>query len=233
MSSKFSMMNSKYSKMMTIGLIVVIIAILILLGFWAYDVYKEYNTSEVSEQPVEEFQHQSGMTNNNNTQVENNTIIGNVTNPYDSIGSVSDNTIQPSSGVQTYKGFVKVGRIEIPKTNVDLPVLAEVTKESIETAVAVLYGPGLNKPGNTVIVGHNYRNGMFFSDNKKIAIGDKIYITDLEGKRVTYIVYNTYETTAEDSDYMTRDTGGAMEISLSTCTDYDSSRRIIIWAKAE
>ena len=231
MSSKFSMMNSKHSKIMTIILIVVIVVILILLGFWAYDVYKEYNTFDDTEQPVEEFKHQVGGTNDN--QVDNNTTLENVTNPYDNIGSVSDNIIQPSSGVQTYKGFVKVGRIEIPKTGVDYPVLAEVTKESIENSVAILYGPGLNKPGNTVIVGHNYRNGMFFSDNKKIAIGDKIYITDLEGKRVTYIVYNTYETTAEDSDYMTRDTGGAMEISLSTCTDYDSSRRIIIWAKAE
>ena len=231
MSSKFSMMNSKHSKIMTIILIVVIVVILILLGFWAYDVYKEYNTFDDTEQPVEEFKHQVGETNDN--QVDNNTTLENVTNPYDNIGSVSDNIIQPSSGVQTYKGFVKVGRIEIPKTGVDYPVLAEVTKESIENSVAILYGPGLNKPGNTVIVGHNYRNGMFFSDNKKIAIGDKIYITDLEGKRVTYIVYNTYETTAEDSDYMTRDTGGAMEISLSTCTDYDSSRRIIIWAKAE
>ena len=231
MSSKFSMMNSKHSKIMTIILIVVIVVILILLGFWAYDVYKEYNTFDDTEQPVEEFKHQVGGTNDN--QVDNNTTLENVTNPYDNIGSVSDNIIQPSSGVQTYKGFVKVGRIEIPKTGVDYPVLAEVTKESIENSVAILYGPGLNKPGNTVIVGHNYRNGMFFSDNKKIAIGDKIYITDLEGKRVTYIVYNTYETTAEDSDYMTRDTNGAMEISLSTCTDYDSSRRIIIWAKAE
>ena len=231
MSSRFSMMNSKHSKIMTIILIVVIVVILILLGFWAYDVYKEYNTFDDTEQPVEEFKHQVGGTNDN--QVDNNTTLENVTNPYDNIGSVSDNIIQPSSGVQTYKGFVKVGRIEIPKTGVDYPVLAEVTKESIENSVAILYGPGLNKPGNTVIVGHNYRNGMFFSDNKKIAIGDKIYITDLEGKRVTYIVYNTYETTAEDSDYMTRDTGGAMEISLSTCTDYDSSRRIIIWAKAE
>ena len=231
MSSKFSMMNSKHSKIMTIILIVVIVVILILLGFWAYDVYKEYNTFDDTEQPVEEFKHQVGGTNDN--QVDNNTTLENVTNPYDNIGSVSDNIIQPSSGVQTYKGFVKVGRIEKTKTGVDYPVLAEVTKESIENSVAILYGPGLNKPGNTVIVGHNYRNGMFFSDNKKIAIGDKIYITDLEGKRVTYIVYNTYETTAEDSDYMTRDTGGAMEISLSTCTDYDSSRRIIIWAKAE
>ena len=31
---------------------------------------------------------------------------------------------------------------------------------------------------------------------------------------------------------MTRETNGAMEISLTTCTD-DSSGRIIIWARAE
>ena len=125
------------------------------------------------------------------------------------------------------------GTIEIPKTGCKYPILAEANKKTIEVAVAILYGPGLNRPGNTVIVGHNYRNGMFFSNNKKITNGDKIYITDLTGQKLTYIVYNTYETTAEDSDYMVRDTQGATEISLSTCTDYDSSRRIIIWAKAE
>jgi len=53
-----------------------------------------------------------------------------------------------------------------------------------------------------------------------------------EENKVTYIVYNQYETTPEDSEYMTRETNGAMEISLSTCTD-DSSGRIITWARAE
>lgn len=126
-----------------------------------------------------------------------------------------------------------VGRIEIPKTNLNLPVLEEVTKKSIETSVAILYGPGLNKEGNTVIVGHNYRNGTLFSNNGKIAVGDKIYITDTSGRKVTYIVYNTYTTTPEDSEYMTREVKqGDMEISLSTCND-DSSKRIIVWAKAE
>ena len=86
MSSKFSMMNSKHSKIMTIILIVVIVVILILLGFWAYDVYKEYNTFDDTEQPVEEFKHQVGGTNDN--QVDNNTTLENVTNPYDNIGSV-------------------------------------------------------------------------------------------------------------------------------------------------
>lgn len=225
--SRWNMANSKYHKMMTIGIVAIIIIILGILGFWGYHVYQQYSATDDTEQPIEEFQHQSGMTNNT---TDNNTI-GNATNPYDSVSSAVNST--SGSGVQTYEGFVMVGRIEIPKTGINYPVLAEVTKQSIEKSVAILYGPGLNKPGNTVIVGHNYRNGLFFSDNKKIAIGDKIYITDLEGKKVTYIVYNTYETTAEDSDYMTRDTKGAMEISLSTCTDYDSSRRIIIWAKAE
>ncbi len=40
----------------------------------------------------------------------------------------------------------------------------------------------LNKPGNTVIAGHNYRNSRFFSNNKKLNIGDKIYVTDYRWK---------------------------------------------------
>ena len=81
-------------------------------------------------------------------------------------------------------------------------------------------------------MGHNYRNGLFFSNNKKLEVGDKIYITDLDGKKLTYTIYNKYETTPEDAEYMTRNTNGATEISLSTCTD-DSKARLIIWAKAD
>ena len=227
-------MNMRYSKFLTVLLVVVIIAIIGLLGFWAYSTYQKYNIMDDASDAVDEFQHAVGVT-PDDTDDSNNTTLENVTNPYDNIQSATDTNTSSSDGstVKTYKGFVQVGTIEIPKTGAKYPVLAEANKKTIEVAVAVLYGPGLNKPGNTTIVGHNYRNGMFFSDNKKIAVGDKIYITDLSGQRLTYIVYNTYETTAEDSDYMVRDTGGAIEISLSTCTDYDSSRRIIIWARAE
>ena len=49
---------------------------------------------------------------------------------------------------------------------------------------------------------------------------------------MTYTVYNKYETDDTDADYMTRDTQGAVEISLTTCTD-DSKQRLIIWAKAD
>ena len=225
------MMNSKYSTALTIALIVIILIILVLLGFWAYDVYQKYDTQVEVADAIEEFTQKVPANNVNVATTEENVVdYSNVVNPYSNIQTVTGTTV--TSTKQTYKNFVVAGRIEIPKTGIDYPVLEEVTKKSIEASVAILYGPGLNKPGNTVIVGHNYRNGMFFSDNAKIAVGDKIYITDTSGKRVTYIVYNTYNTTPEDTEYMTRDTNGAMEISLSTCTD-DSANRIIIWAKAE
>lgn len=226
MMNKFSS-NGKYGNALTIALVVIIIAILILLGFWAYDVYKRYDTELEVADAIEEFDNHNKK---ENKVEEEEDQYSNAVNPMSNVQTVVDTTT--TSTKQTYKGFVMVGHIEIPRTGINYPVLEEVTKKSIETSVAILYGPGLNKPGNTVIVGHNYRNGMFFSDNAKIQIGDKIYITDTSGNKVTYVVYNTYTTTPEDAEYMTRNTNGAMEISLSTCTD-DSQGRIIIWAKAE
>lgn len=225
--------NNKYSTVLTVLLIIVIIAILILLGFWAYDVYKKYDTQSGAQEAIDEFDRQVKNTVKKD-KTDDDIDYSNVVNPYGNIGTISDGSTGNGTGtsVQTYAGFVMNGYINIPKTNVNLPVLDDVSKAALEKSVGILYGPGLNKPGNTVIIGHNYRNGMFFSNNGKIEVGDKIYITDSTGRKVTYVVYNTYITTPEDAEYMTRDTKGAMEISLSTCTD-DSSARIITWAKAE
>ena len=111
-------------------------------------------------------------------------------------------------------------------------IFEKATATSIEQGVAVSYGPGPNQIGNTVIVGHNYRNGSFFGSNKKLKLGDKIYITDNSGTRLKYNIYNIYETSPDDGDYMVRDTAGKREISLSTCTD-NSKARLVIWAVEE
>ena len=143
------------------------------------------------------------------------------------------NTVLSSGeGTTKLQGYTVMGTIEILKIDVKYPILENVTKKSIELAVAVLYGPGLNQVGNTTIAGHNYRNGLFFSNNKKLSVGDKIYITDSTGKRLSYTIYDKYEAEENYSDYITRDTQGAIEISLTTCTD-DSQARIIILAKAD
>ena len=94
----------------------------------------------------------------------------------------------------------------------------------------MLYGAGINQVGNTVIIGHNFKDGTLFSNNKKLALGDKIYLTDMQGNKVTYEICKKYTTDTNDFTYATRNTNGKREISLSTCTD-DTKSRLIIWAK--
>ncbi len=130
-----------------------------------------------------------------------------------------------------YKGYETIGKIEIPKTKVDIPILDSVTVSKMEVAPCLLYKTGeLNKDGNNLIVGHNYRNGTLFSDNKDLEIGDKIYITSLDENRVEYTIYDKFITTAEDTTYIKRDTNNKPEITLSSCTE-DDELRIIILAK--
>ena len=227
------MFNNKYSKFLTVILVIVIIAVIGLLCFLGYDFYKKYYITKEADNILEQFDGQVA-----NTQEEENVVSNQVVTPIineevvtPSQGNNDNNGSSNNSGL-TYNGFNVIGKIEIPKTNVKYPILETVTKKSIEKAVARLYGPDPNEVGNCVIVGHNYRNGLFFANNKKLNEGDKIYITDNSGRRVTYNIYKKYTTTPEDFDYATRDTNGKREISLSTCTD-DIKHRLIIWAVEE
>ena len=128
-----------------------------------------------------------------------------------------------------YKGYDVIGKIQIPKIKLSYPVLSCATVSSMKISVGVVYGPGLNEIGNTVLMGHNYRNGSLFSNNKKLANGDSIFITDTTGRKIEYVIYNMYITSSTDFDYAIRTTGGKREISLASCTD-DGKSRLIIWA---
>lgn len=229
------MFNSKYSNVLTILLIVVIVAILGLIAFLGYDIYRKYYIDKDAEDFMEKYEEQI----RNTTLPEGNTTTNNeITNTFINPGNDTSNTQQggsTSSGNKknsqfTYKGFTVLGSIEIPKTGIKYPVLNSYAPKALETAVCYYYGPGLNEIGNTTIAGHNYRNGAFFGKNKQLVNGDIIYITDNSGKKVKYTIYNIYRTTPNDADYVTRDTAGKREISLTTCTD-DSKGRLIIWAR--
>ena len=219
------MFESKYSRVLTVILVIVIVAVLGLLGFLAYNYYQNYVISRDTSAFVDDFQGEvaDGQANDNSTNTTDE-------NPFDQLQD--SNTSSGSTTKKTYKGFGVLGTMEIPATNFKYPVLEKVTKKSIETAVAFLYGVGINEPGNSVIIGHNYRNNLFFSNNKKLNIGDKIYIRDNDGQQLTYTIYNKFETTPEDTSFYQRDTGGVPEVTLSTCTD-DSSARLIICARVE
>lgn len=226
------MFESKYSKVLTVILVIVIVAIIGLLGFLGYDYYQNYIVTKDTSDFVDNFQGEISDETSTDDETENpNNDENTNANPFDQIKD-ADTGSSGTAKKQMYKGFGVLGTMEIPATNFKYPILEKVTKKSIETAVAFLYGTGINEAGNSVIIGHNYRNGLFFSNNKKLNIGDKIYITDNNGKKLTYTIYNKFETTPEDTSFYQRDTGGKAEVTLSTCTD-DSSARLIICAKAE
>lgn len=219
------MTANKYGNILTVLLVILIIAILIGVGFLVYNyVIKPIIQKDEAIEAIAEFD-RNVEENNEETDSEGTSTIE----------EAEESSSSGTSKKKTYyKGFVMLGYITIPTTNVKEPILDTVTPESLNTAVATLYpsNPQLNQPGNVVIIGHNYRNGKFFSNNKNLSVGDKIMIKDNTGTELTYTIYKKFETTETDTSFYTRDTNGVAEITLSTCTD-DSKARIIILAKAD
>lgn len=208
--------------------IIIIIAIIALISVVSYVLYyyiSNYLSLKEAEQAVEEFENSVIVVAIEEEKQEQNETE----NKQVSQTNQTQTTNKTSSNI-SYKGYSMIGTIQIPKTKIKVPIVDTVTPKSIKSAAAVLYGPGLNKVGNTVIVAHNYRNGTFFSNNKKLVVGDKIYIIDTAGKKVEYTIYKTYTVDANEFDYATRNTNGKREISLSTCTT-DENKRLVIWAK--
>lgn len=229
------MIDKKYNKVLTIVLVIIVIAIFIVLGFLGYDVYRKYYINKDANEALGEF--------DNRIQAIRNSTINNDTEDLGNVSlNIDMNEIENTTGTtrpggnkittQTYKGYTMLGKIEIPSINLNYPVLDRASEASMKVSVGVLYGVGLNKPGNTVIAGHNYRNGTFFSNLKKVNNGDSVYITDNAGTRIKYTVYNVYTTSSSDFEYASRDTAGKREISLTTCTDDVNARRVI-WARED
>ena len=227
------MNTSKYGNFLTIMLIVLIVAILIGTGLLIFNyVVKPNKDKNQKMEAIAEFDREISLDDDeeeNKAPEEDLPLVVEAAEP-------SENQTQVAQPIKKYyyKGYPMLGYITISKTNVKEPILETVSPQALNIAVAALYpsNPKLNEPGNVVIIGHNYRNGTFFSNNKKLTIGDKIQIKDNSGKELTYTIYQKFQTTESDTSFYNRDTNGAIEITLSTCTD-DSKERIIILAKVE
>lgn len=221
------MFESRYSKVLTIILIIVIIAIVALLGFLAFDYVKKYSTTKQASDFVDNYQGDINTGDNSNSVVEENVTL-------DGANEISTNMGTTKKGTKKkFKGYTVVGTMKIPTINLEYPILEEVGAGALETGLVVFYPSpdNINLPGNTVVAGHNYRNGLFFSNVKKLANGDKIYVTDYRGTSVTYEVYNKFEASSTDTSFYSRNTDNKPELTLSTCTDASNDQRTIVFAK--
>lgn len=213
--------EEKYRKILTIILGVIIVAIIGILIYFAYDFINAYITSKNASEFVDDYEKDIPLT-----------VVKNDENTDDSGEDNESGTY--NRRISTYPGtsLSVLGTISIPRTNCKYAIFLEQTQTALNRGVSMLYGAGLNQVGNTVIIGHNYRNGQFFSNNKNLEIGDKIYITDYTGTKLGYTIYNKFETTPDNASFYTRNTDGAIEITLSTCTN-DNKARLIIFARAD
>lgn len=123
--------------------------------------------------------------------------------------------------------FSVIGLIEISNININYPILSDISEELLKIAPCKFYGPMPNEVGNLCIAGHNYNNYKFFSRLKKLNMGDNIYIYDLSGKKLTYTIYDSYETDADDFSCVNQNTNGKKEVTLITCNNIKNKRRVI------
>ena len=244
---------NRFNKVLTVMLIIVTVGAIVAFGFWIFDIVKnkqeEDAIAELEKEFFNQIPDQNVVANTINVPLTNRTE--NQVTP-DPNPQPTENTTQPGGGngggnsggnggnsnnnsiPLKYKGYDVIGWISIPKINLSYPILSKSSLSSMDIAPGWVYGPtdepSVNVIGNTVIYGHNYHNGRFFSNNKKLNNGDYIYITSRNGEKVRYVIYNKYETSSVDFDYAIRKTENRREISLATCTD-DQVSRLIIWAK--
>ena len=221
-----------YKKVLNVFFIILLIILLCIAGYVAYRFISAKIINDDSDKYIAEFTNEIGDIDGNiiSDETLNDSTNSNETstNKAEKVKTARSSLSKKSVG--KYYNYDVCGYIRIPKTGIKYPIIATLSKQALEKGVCVEYGPGPNEPGNTVIAGHNYLNRLFFSKNKNLNIGDKVYITDLYGVTVEYTIYNKFETSPQDTSYMFRDTGGIPEITLATCSQ-NGSARLILYAK--
>ena len=228
--------SKNFSDILTILLVIVIIGIIALLIYFGYKAIDKKKTEDANAEAVEEFK--SVVLDDDDDDSDDTTA-----DLSDFITETDYSSSSSSGRTKTYLDEYEVkGIIEIPATGIEYSILESATVGSLSKAVGILEiatcdeitetVTDLNVKGtNALILGHNYRNGQFFSDNDQLEIGDVIKITDQLGETVTYTIYNMYYTTSDDISFLERELDpDVREITLQTCND-DSSQRLIIWAK--
>ncbi len=125
------------------------------------------------------------------------------------------------------EGVEVVGKLDIPKINLTTYILAETSKENLNKSVTKLCGPKVNGVGNLCITGHNYHNDKMFGDLKKIENGDEVYITDIKGNTIKYMVQDIYKVYPDETDCLSQETNGERQVTLITCTTGAIKRLIV------
>ena len=229
------MEEKTYNILLTVILVIIGVALMVGGGIIIHNLVNDKKIADENKDVVDKFV--ASTKQNNNEALDKDKIKDfdtkgpkNLYDPNNFDGKDSGSIIKNVK----MENYNVIGVIKIPKIKLEYPILEKVTKRSLEIAVAQLDTQrGINNPGNTTILGHNYRNNLFFAKLHLLKAGDKIIITDVSGRVKTYEVYEIKSRTPSDTSYISRETNGKVEISLSTCNDDSTLRHVVLAREVE
>lgn len=215
------------------------LSVFLLCALSSYAIYAEYDrnkSEEVSKEILQEISFQDSkkvideeviVVRLNAIPDEQNATSTQVVQIEQQINVPEEQKLTASDGTVYYT----IGVINIPSINVNYPILSTYTDELLKIAPCKFHGPNPNEVGNLCIAGHNYKNSKFFSKVPTLELGDKIEITDLSGRMLTYTIYDKFIVNPDELECTSQLTNGKKEITLITCTN-DNKQRHIIKARA-
>lgn len=206
--------------------ILCLVLIVILTGYYVFAEYDKSQKEQISREILNQM--------NDSTTVEESFIVVALDDepteeetPIIELNtSTTSNTIE-SEVTANGVSYQTEAILDYPKLGISYPVLSEESEELLKVSLCKYWGPNPNKVGNYCIVGHNYLSGKMFGKLSSAEIGDEVYLTDLNGNKVTYVVYNRYVVEPTDVSCTSQLTNGQREITLITCTNYGKQRLVV------
>lgn len=147
------------------------------------------------------------------------------------VSQINENIEQKDTNEQIpyidYQGYQVIGTIQIPKINIEYPILSETTKDSLNKSITRFGNGKVNEVGNLSLAGHNYINGSMFGKINELEIGDEIFILDLYGNKITYKIFDKYITDPNDTKVLESIEEDKKEVTLITCINRNVNRLIV------
>ena len=242
----------RQKKLYKIDFIISVFLLCLLFSYYIYAEYDKYADEKKSQEILASMQvpdsaQETYVYDDTTVKVEDNEKIVVILNDEDSASLIDTSNLSSSSKYTSTKvtpknvmktdsgeEYYAIATISIPKLEWDepYPILDHWSNDLLKISPCKYHGADPNEVGNFCIVGHNYRNSLFFSKVPTLENGDSIEITDNYGRKINYIVYDKHVVNEDNTKDTSQVTHGKKEITIITCTN-DSKNRVIVKAREE
>lgn len=242
----------RQKKLYKIDFIISVFLLCLLCSYYIYAEYDKYSGEKKSQEILANMEipdsiQSTYVYDDTTVKVEDNEKIVVILNAEDSASLIDTSNLSSSSKYTSTKvtpknvmktdsgeEYYAIATINIPKLEWDepYPILDHWSNDLLKISPCKYHGADPNEVGNFCIVGHNYRNSLFFSKVPTLENGDSIEITDNYGRKINYIVYDKHVVNEGNTKDTSQVTHGKKEITIITCTN-DSKNRVIVKAREE